>query len=55
MIEDLDLFIKPLREKREELSKNVDEIKAILADGASRAKVRADAKLLTVKKNIGVN
>ncbi len=55
LIEDLDLFIKPLREKREELSKNVDEIKAILADGASRAKVRADAKLLTVKKNIGVN
>jgi tryptophanyl-tRNA synthetase len=55
LIEDLDAFIKPLREKREELSKNVEEIKAILADGASRAKTRADAKLLTVKKNIGVN
>jgi tryptophanyl-tRNA synthetase len=55
LIEDLDAFIKPLREKREELSKNIQEIKAILDDGASRAKVRADAKLLTVKKNIGVN
>lgn len=55
LIEDLDTFIKPLRERRGELSKNIEEIKAILTDGASRAKTRADAKLLTVKKNIGVN
>lgn len=54
LIEDLDVFIKPLREKRAELEKNIEQIKAILADGAIRAKQRADAKLLTVKKNIGV-
>jgi tryptophanyl-tRNA synthetase len=55
LIEDLDTFIKPLRERRGELSKNIEEIKAILTDGASRAQTRADVKLLTVKKNIGVN
>ena len=55
LIEDLDAFIKPLREKREELSKNIEEIKAILEQGAIKAKSRADAKLLTVKKSIGVN
>ena len=54
LIEDLDAFIKPLREKREQLSKNIEEIKAILDDGAKKAKVRADKKLLTVKQNIGV-
>ncbi len=54
LIEDLDAFIKPLREKREELSKNSNIIKEVLEKGALRAKEKADAKLLTIKKNIGV-
>lgn len=54
LIEDLDNFIKPLREKREELSKNMNEIKSILENGAKKAQQRADSKLLTIKKNIGV-
>ncbi len=54
LIEDLDSMIKPLREKRAELEKNTEQIKAILADGAIKAKDKADAKLLTIKKNIGV-
>ncbi len=54
LIEDLDAFIKPMRERREELAKNTDAVKEILKNGAMKAKERADAKLLQVKKNIGV-
>ncbi len=54
LIDDLDTFIKPLREKREELSKNSNIIKEVLEKGALRAKEKADAKLLTIKENIGV-
>jgi tryptophanyl-tRNA synthetase len=54
LIEDLDAFIKPMRDKRAEIANNSELIKSVLADGAKRAKKKADAKLLTVKKNIGV-
>lgn len=54
LIEDLDIFIKPLREKRLELSKNIEDIEGILKEGAKKAKEMADNKLLTVKRKIGV-
>ncbi len=54
LIEDLDAFIKPMRDKRAEIANNSELIKSVLANGAKRAKEKADAKLLTVKKNIGV-
>ena len=54
LIEDLDAFIKPLREKRAKIAENMKEVEAVLAQGALMAKERADKKLLTVKKNIGV-
>ncbi|HEY4503726.1 MAG TPA: tryptophan--tRNA ligase [Candidatus Paceibacterota bacterium] len=54
LIEDLDSFMKPLREKREKISQDNKKIEAILAKGASKAGDRACKKLLTVKKNIGV-
>mgnify|MGYP000983849472 FL=1 len=54
LIEDLDAFIKPLREKREEIAKNTELVAQVLADGARKANEIAQAKLLTVKKNIGV-
>lgn len=54
LIEDLDAFIKPMRDRRAEIANNSELIKSVLADGAIRAKEKADAKLLTVKKNIGV-
>lgn len=54
LIDDLDAFIKPMRDKRAEIANNSELIKSVLADGAIRAKEKADAKLLTVKKNIGV-
>lgn len=54
LIDDLDAFIKPMRDKRNEIANNSELIKSVLADGAIRAKEKADAKLLTVKRNIGV-
>lgn len=54
LIDDLDAFIKPIRDKRNEIANNSELIKSVLADGAIRAKEKADTKLLTVKRNIGV-
>jgi len=54
LIEDLDNFIKPLRERRTEFENNSEKILEILKNGAGRAKARASVKLDIVKKNIGV-
>lgn len=54
LVEDLDAFIKPLRERREQIAKNVKKIEKILAKGAKQANKIAQAKLEEVKKAIGV-
>lgn len=54
LIEDLDAFIKPLREKREEIMKNIEKVEEILEDGAIRAREKADEKLFAIKTAIGV-
>ncbi len=54
LIEDIDAFIKPLRERREELAKNSDQVAKILEDGAKRADEKAAAKLIQAKKAVGV-
>ena len=54
LIEDLDNFIKPIRENRAKIVQNIDMVKEILVQGAIKANEKANAKLLTVKKNIGV-
>jgi len=54
LIEDLDAFIKPLREKRTELAKDFDSVKKILEKGSRTANEVANAKMLEVKRAIGV-
>ncbi|MFA6294969.1 MAG: tryptophan--tRNA ligase [Candidatus Paceibacterota bacterium] len=54
LIEDLDTFIKPMREKRAELVKDEDYILKVLRDGAIKANQIASKKLLEVKEKIGV-
>lgn len=49
LIEDIEAFIKPLRERREKVS-----VQGVLEKGKVRAKERADRKLEEVKKAIGV-
>jgi tryptophanyl-tRNA synthetase len=54
LIEDIDAFIKPMREKRAKLAMDEEAVLDILKEGAERAKEKADKKLLVVKKAIGV-
>jgi tryptophanyl-tRNA synthetase len=54
LIEDIDAFIKPMRERRAQLAKNPKKVAKILKKGAIVAKKTADAKLEIAKKAIGV-
>ncbi len=52
LIEDLDEFIAPMREKRNSISDA--DVRAILKDGAARARERAVAKMTDVRAKIGL-
>jgi tryptophanyl-tRNA synthetase len=52
LVEDIDAMIAPMREKRNSVTD--DEVKAILKDGAQRARERASAKMQDVRKKVGV-
>ena len=54
LIEDVDAFIKPMRERRAELAKDPKKVHSILLDGALRAKEIANKKLQETKQAIGV-
>lgn len=54
LIEDMENFMKPLREKREQLSKDNKYINDILSMGAKKANEISSTKLSLVKKAIGV-
>lgn len=52
LIEDIDSFIKPLREAREKIDR--DKVIKILEKGAIKANEKADNKMLDIKRKIGV-
>ena len=52
LIEDLDAFLSPMREKRASITD--DDVRAILKDGAARAHDRAAKKMEDVRKKIGI-
>jgi tryptophanyl-tRNA synthetase len=54
LIADVSTFIKPLREKREALTKDLSHVLDVLKDGGVRARVKADVKMDAVRKAIGV-
>lgn len=54
LIEDIKAFIKPLRDRRNEIAKDRNIVKELLADGAQRARTKADETLNKAKINIGV-
>ena len=54
LVEDLDSFIKPLREKREKIAADVKYVAKVLTEGAEKARAQADKKLIEAKKAIGV-
>lgn len=55
LIEDLEKFIAPLRERRKVFEKDIPKALAILKDGGERAKKIAEAKMKEVREKIGVN
>ena len=55
LIEDLEKFIAPLRERRKEFAKNIPKALAILKAGGEKAKKVASKKMEEVREKIGVN
>ncbi|MFA5841016.1 MAG: tryptophan--tRNA ligase [Candidatus Paceibacterota bacterium] len=55
LIEDLEKFIAPLREKRKEFEKDIPKALAILKAGGEKAKKVASAKMEEVRVKIGVS
>lgn len=54
LIEDLEKFIKPMRERRDILASDVSAVIRILEKGAKKANDRANERLAVAKKAIGV-
>lgn len=52
LIEDLDTFIAPMRDRRANISD--DDVKKVLKDGGEKAKAIAAAKMAEVRKKVGV-
>ena len=55
LIEDLEKFIAPLRERRKEFEKDIPKALTILKAGGEKAKKIASAKMEEVRGKIGVN
>jgi tryptophanyl-tRNA synthetase len=55
LVEDLEKFIAPLREKRKEFEKDILKALVILKAGGEKAKKVAEAKMEEVREKIGVN
>ncbi len=52
LVEDIEAMLAPMREKRAAISD--DDVRAVLKDGATRAKEVASAKMTDIRKKIGV-
>ena len=55
LIEDLEKFIAPLREKRKEMEKDIPKALAILRVGNEKAKIVAKKKMKEIREKIGVS
>ena len=55
LIENLDAFLSPLRAKYEELSKDPSIVDDVLEAGKSEARAVSEAKMLQVRRAIGVS
>jgi tryptophanyl-tRNA synthetase len=54
LINDMDAFIKPIRDRRAELAKDTKLVAKVLADGAKKANIVAAQKLEEAKRAVGV-
>ena len=54
LVEDIDAFIKPMREKRRELEANSDLVISIINEGSKHAKDIASQKMAQIRAAVGV-
>lgn len=54
LIEDLDAYFGPMRERRAEYAKDPEAVRKILAEGGEKARSVAEAKMKDVRSKIGV-
>lgn len=54
LIKNIETFIAPLREKREQIADDVDFVLDVLREGGKRAKMKAEKKMEEVREAIGV-
>ena len=54
LVEDIEKFVAPLREKRKEFAKDIPKALEILKTGSAKAKVIASKKMQEVREKIGV-
>lgn len=55
LIEDLEAYFGPMREKRKEFEKNPKAVLAILKEGGEKARTLAEAKMRDVRHKVGVS
>ena len=55
LYEEIISFIKPMKEKREYYEKNLNEVKNILKEGATKARENIKEKMQLIRNNVGVN
>ncbi len=55
LIEALEAFIKPMRERRTMLTNDLDTVFDILKEGGRRASMRAEKKMMEIRKAVGVD
>jgi len=54
LIDDIDSFVKPLRERRESIEKDLDSVHQVLKNGAERARSLAMRKMHEVREKVGL-
>lgn len=54
LAEDIEAFVRPMRERREKIAADVKYIAKVLEEGAAKAHAKADTKLRQAKQAIGV-
>ncbi|HRZ30213.1 MAG TPA: tryptophan--tRNA ligase, partial [Candidatus Paceibacterota bacterium] len=55
LIDNMNKYLQPLREKRAEIAKNPDQVIQILTNGAKLAKERAKLKMTDVRAKVGID
>ena len=54
LIEEIEAFVAPMRERRENYAKDLDSVKKVLEEGSEKAREMAEKKMTAVREKVGV-